>query len=64
MRQDGFREGARVNAKAFIALLKISWTKACERRIRRFNLEVILLALSALMILTAWLFIAEWAVSK
>jgi hypothetical protein len=31
---------------------------------RRFNLEVILLALSALMILTAWLFIAERAVSK
>jgi hypothetical protein len=45
VRQDGFREGARVNAKAFIALLKISWTKACERRIRRFNLEVMLLAL-------------------
>jgi hypothetical protein len=40
---------------------EISWAQAYERRMRRFNLEVILLALSALTILTAWLFIVEWA---
>jgi hypothetical protein len=38
-----------------------SWTQAYEKRMRRFNLEVIVFALSALTILTAWLFIVEWA---
>jgi len=32
---------------------EISWAQAYERRMRRFNLEVIVLALSALTILTA-----------
>jgi hypothetical protein len=31
---------------------------------RRFNLEVIALALSALAIFTGWLFIAEWIFFK
>ncbi|HMD13567.1 MAG TPA: hypothetical protein VKI62_02990 [Bacteroidota bacterium] len=31
---------------------------------RRLNLEVIMLALSALAILTAWWFIVEWAFFK
>jgi hypothetical protein len=31
---------------------------------RKFNLEVILAALSALTILIAWLFIAEWPLFK
>ena len=43
---------------------EISWAQAYERRMRRFNLEVIVLALSALTILTAWLFIVEWALFK
>ena len=37
---------------------EISWAQAYERRMRRFNLEVILTALIALMILTAGLFFA------
>ena len=40
---------------------EISWVQAYERRMRRFNLEVIVFALSALTILIAWFFIAEWA---
>ena len=36
---------------------EISWAQLYERRMRRFNLEVILVALSALTIFTAWLFI-------
>ena len=43
---------------------EISWAQAYERRMRRFNLEVILVALSALTIVTAWLFIVEWAFFK
>jgi hypothetical protein len=39
-----------------------SWVQEYERRMRRFNLEVIVLALSALAVLTAWWFIAEWAI--
>ena len=39
---------------------EISWVQAYERRMRRFNLEVILIALSVLTILIAWLFIVEW----
>ena len=38
--------------------------EAYERRMRRFNLEVILVALSALAILTAWLLIAGCVFSK
>ena len=38
---------------------EISWVQAYERRMRRFNLEVIVFALSALTILIAWFFIAE-----
>ena len=41
-----------------------SWTQAYEKRMRRLNLEVIVLALSALAILTAWWFIVEWAFFK
>ena len=37
---------------------EISWTKAYERRMRRFNLEVILFALIALVILIAFFLIA------
>jgi hypothetical protein len=37
-----------------------SWEQAYERRMRRFNLEVILIALSTLTILIAWWFIVEW----
>jgi len=40
---------------------EISWVQAYERRMRRFNLEVILVALSALTMLIAWFFIVEWA---
>jgi hypothetical protein len=43
---------------------EISWVQAYKRRMRRFNLEVILLALSALTILIAWLFIVEGALFK
>ena len=42
---------------------KISWVQAYERRMRRFNLEVIVFALSALTLI-AWLFIVEWALLK
>ena len=38
---------------------EVSWVQAYERRMRRFNLEVIVFALSALTILIAWLFIAK-----
>jgi len=43
---------------------EISWVQAYERRMRRFNLEVILVALSVLTILIPWLFIVEWALFK
>jgi len=43
---------------------EISWAQAYERRMRRFNLEVILVALSALTISIAWLFIAWSLFSK
>ena len=35
---------------------EISWTKAYESRMRRFNLEVVLVALIALALLIGWLF--------
>ena len=35
---------------------EVSWVQAYERRMRRFNLEVIVFALSALTILIAWFF--------
>ena len=40
---------------------EISWLQEYERRMRRFNLEVIVFALIALTILIAWFFIEEWA---
>jgi hypothetical protein len=40
---------------------EINWLQSYEGRTRRFNTEVIVLALSALAILTGWWFIAEWA---
>jgi hypothetical protein len=40
---------------------EISWAHTYERRMRRFNLEVIFAALIALTLLIAWLFIVEWA---
>jgi hypothetical protein len=43
---------------------EISWAQAYEKRMRRFNLEVILVALSALTISIAWLFITWWFFSK
>ena len=41
-----------------------SWTQAHEKRMRRFNLEVISAALTALTLLIAWFFIAWWLFSK
>jgi hypothetical protein len=35
---------------------EISWTQAYEGRMRRFNLEVLLVALIALALLITWLF--------
>ena len=35
----------------------ISWTQAYERRMRRFNLEVVLVAMIALALLIGWGFI-------
>jgi hypothetical protein len=43
---------------------EISWTKAYKRRMRRFNLEVILFALIALVILIGFLSIDWWAFQK
>ena len=43
---------------------EMSWVQAYERRMQRFNLEIIVIALSALTILTGWLFIVEWALFK
>ena len=43
---------------------EISWVQAYQRLMRKFNLEVILAALSALTILIAWLFIVEWPLFK
>jgi hypothetical protein len=40
---------------------EMSWAQAYERRMRRFNLEVVLIALSAL---TALLFSAWWFFQK
>jgi hypothetical protein len=40
---------------------EINWAQAYEKRMRRFNLEVILIALSAL---TAWLFVGWWFFQK
>jgi hypothetical protein len=47
-----------VSGKASAGDREISWTQAYERRMRRYNLEVILAALIALMILTTGLFLA------
>ena len=41
-----------------------SWTQAYEKRMRRFNLEVISAALIALTLFIAWFFIAWWLFSK
>jgi hypothetical protein len=41
-----------------------SWAQAYERRMRRFNLEVISFALIALVILTQFLSIDWWAFQK
>jgi hypothetical protein len=38
--------------------LDINWVRAYEKRMRRFNLEIILFALVSLTILTTWLFMA------
>jgi len=43
---------------------EISWTQAYERRMRRFNLEVVLVALIALALLIAWLFTTWEAFQK
>ena len=40
---------------------EISWAKAYEKRMRRFNLEIILFAVLSLPILILWLFGAWWA---
>jgi hypothetical protein len=40
---------------------EISWAKAYEKRMRRFNLEIILFALLSLPILISCLFGAWWA---
>ena len=42
---------------------EISWAQAYERRMRRFNLDVILFAFFALTLLINWLIIAWWAFS-
>jgi hypothetical protein len=42
---------------------EISWAHAYERRMRRFNLEVISAALIALTLLIAWFFNAAWLFS-
>lgn len=41
-----------------------SWAKTYQKRMRRFNLEVVVLALGTLPILIAWIFVAWWAFSK
>ena len=43
---------------------EISWAQEYERRMRRFNLEVISFALIALVILTEFLSIDWWAFQK
>jgi len=43
---------------------EISWAQAYDRRMRTFNLEVILFAFIALVILTGLLSIAWWAYPK
>ena len=40
------------------------WVRTYEKRIRRFNLEIILAAVSALTILSVWFFIAWWFFQK
>jgi ABC-type methionine transport system permease subunit len=42
----------------------IGWVTEYQRRMRRFNLEVIFAALIALTILIAQIFIEWWAFSK
>jgi hypothetical protein len=42
---------------------EISWAHAYERRMRKFNLEVIFSALIALTLLIAWFFNASWLFS-
>jgi hypothetical protein len=39
---------------------EISWAQTYERRMRRYNLEVISVALLALTLLIAWFIIASW----
>jgi len=36
--------------------LDVNWARVYEKRMRRFNLEIILFALVSLTILTTWLF--------
>ena len=57
-------DGSKCRNGFFVRDEEVSWVQAYERRIWRFNLEVIVIALSALTILTGWLFIVEWALFK